>query len=69
MVSIAQIIVSIILITLIILQERSSGFSGVLGGSAGTPYQTRRGVEKMIYWGTIVFAAVFVLLALASLLL
>lgn len=69
MVSIAQIIVSIILIALIILQERSSGLSGVLGGSAGTPYQTRRGVEKMIYWGTIVFAAVFVLLALASLLL
>lgn len=69
MLNILQVIVSVILIALILLQERSSGLSGALGGSTeGTPYQARRGMEKFIYWGTIVSAGVFVLLALADLL-
>ena len=33
----------------------------------GTPYQTRRGLERAIFWGTIVAAVLFAALALANL--
>ena len=66
--AVAQIVVSILLITLILLQERSSGLSGVFGGSeSGSFYHTRRGLEKMIFWGTIALAIAFAVLALLDL--
>jgi protein translocase SecG subunit len=67
MLIIGQIIISIILIALILVQERSSGLSGVFGGQGSTPYQTRRGLEKFIYWGTVVAAVIFVALAILNL--
>lgn len=67
MLIIAQVIVSIILIILILLQERQSGLSSVLGGSGATPYQTRRGLEKGIFIATIVSAILFAGLAIANL--
>ncbi|MCL4399828.1 preprotein translocase subunit SecG [Patescibacteria group bacterium] len=68
MILILQIIVSIILIVLVIIQERASGISGVFGGQGATPYQTRRGLEKSVFYLTIVFAAIFAGLAIANLL-
>ena len=62
-ISIAQIIVSILLIIAILLQERSSGLSGVFGGS-GEFYHTRRGLERIIFWGTIVLVIAFAGLSL-----
>ncbi len=53
-ISIAQIIVSVILIFLILLQERSSGLSGVFGGSEAESYHVRRGFEKIVFYLTIV---------------
>ena len=67
MLTIAQIVVSIILIVLVLLQERSSGLSSVFGGDGNTPYQTRRGVEKIIFWATIGSAALFAILAIINL--
>jgi len=63
-----QIAVSIALVVLILLQERSAGLSGIFGGEGGGFYQTRRGLEKLIFIATVVLAAVFVALALAQLL-
>ena len=68
MLTIAQVVISIILIVLILLQERSSGLSGVFGGGGGTPYQTRRGLEKFIFGATIGAAAIFAILAIINLL-
>ena len=68
MMTVLQTIVSIVLIVLILVQERSSGLSGVLGGSSGAPYQSRRGLEKMIMWGTVVAAILFIVLAFVNLL-
>jgi len=69
MLNIVQIIISVVLVILILLQERSSGLSSSLGSSsAGTPYQTRRGAESFIYWGTIVSSLLFVGLAIVGLL-
>lgn len=66
---ILQIIVAIILIALILLQERSSGLSGVFGGESGGAgfYQTRRGVERFVFGGTIFFSIIFVALAILQL--
>ena len=69
LIAIAQIVVSILLIVLILLQERSSGLSGVFGGDSGSSfYQTRRGLEKIVFIGTIVLSALFAILALLDLL-
>jgi len=59
-----QLGLSVIIITLILLQERSGGISGLLGGSGATFYQTRRGLEKFIFRGTVVLALVFIGIAL-----
>ncbi|MBI4119399.1 MAG: preprotein translocase subunit SecG [Parcubacteria group bacterium] len=64
--SLGQIVTAIVLIVLILLQERSSGLSGVFGGEGGF-YQTRRGLEKGIFIGTIVFAVLFAALAILDL--
>ncbi|MFH0806594.1 MAG: preprotein translocase subunit SecG [Candidatus Brennerbacteria bacterium] len=66
---ILQIITSVIVIGLVLIQERSSGMSGIFGGGgSGTPYYARRGMEKGIFYGTIVAVVLFAGLALMSLL-
>lgn len=66
--SIAQLALSIVLIVLILLQERSSGLSGVFGGgSEGGAYQTRRGFERIIFFATVVIAVAFAVLSLVTL--
>lgn len=65
--TIGQIIVSIIIVTFVLLQERSSGLSGIFGGGGGGSYQTRRGLEKRIFQATILFVAIFALLSIVSL--
>ncbi|MDD5431083.1 MAG: preprotein translocase subunit SecG [Candidatus Pacebacteria bacterium] len=68
LISILQIIVSVILIILVLLQEKSSGLSGAFGGSdSGGFYQTRRGLEKAIFFATIIMALAFAGLALIDL--
>ena len=69
MLQIAEIIISIIVIGLILLQERSAGMSGLFGGGGGdsSSYQTRRGVEKFIFAGTIIFGVIFLTLSIAKL--
>jgi protein translocase SecG subunit len=69
MLTIAQVIVSIVLIVLVLMQERSSGLSGVFGGGGASPYQTRRGLEKATFWATIIAAAAFGVLAILNLVL
>ncbi len=67
--AIIQIIVSIALIALILVQERSAGLSGIFGGGDGGGgfYQTRRGVEKAVFALTIILAIVFCGLAILQL--
>jgi protein translocase SecG subunit len=67
MLTILQVIVSVLLIVFVLLQERASGLGSMGGGSDSSSYQTRRGIEKIIYWGTIVLAIFFVALAVLNL--
>ncbi len=63
-ITIIQIIVSVALITLVALQQRGGGMSGLFGGDSGGVYQTRRGMEKIFFTSTIILAVVFVGLAI-----
>jgi preprotein translocase subunit SecG len=63
MLAVVQIILAIAIIALILLQERSSGMSGLFGGGEGGFYQARRGMEKIIFIATIVLAILFIGLA------
>ena len=67
--TIVQILLSLVLIVLVLLQERSAGMSGIFGGDGGGFYQTRRGLERIVFFGTIVCAAAFVGVSVAQLLL
>jgi preprotein translocase subunit SecG len=68
----AEIILSILLIGLILLQRSGAEVGGALGsggdGSSGTTY-TRRGIEKGMFYMTIVVAILFMVVAFTSLLL
>jgi len=67
-ISVAQIIASILVIILILIQERSSGLSGLFGGGGeGGFYQARRGLEKFIFYATIFLVIVFTGLAVLNL--
>lgn len=61
-------VVAVVLIILILLQERSAGLGGMFGGEIGGIYQVRRGFEKLIFWSTIVLAVIFLALAVVQLL-
>lgn len=67
--TISQIVVSLILIVLVLLQERSAGMSGLFGGDGSGIYQTRRGMERMAFGSTVVFAVIFAVLSIAQLVL
>jgi len=61
-----QIVVSAVLIALILLQQRGTALGSSFGGEGGF-YSARRGAQKRIYWATIVFAVLFIALAISNL--
>ncbi|MBN1258483.1 preprotein translocase subunit SecG [Candidatus Peregrinibacteria bacterium] len=60
----AEIVISLILSLLILVQNKEGGLGQAFGGSGGSFQATRRGTEKVIFNATIVFAALFVVVAL-----
>jgi len=62
---IVQIFVSIVLIGVLLLQARGSGFSATFSSDSSI-YRTRRGVEKTLFNVTIVLAILFVLVSIVS---
>lgn len=67
-VAILQLIISILLMVTILMQNRGTSLSGLFGGSGGV-YRTKRGMEKILFILTIIFAILFLGLSLANLLL
>lgn len=65
---IAQIIISILLVVLVVLQTQSSG-AGSIFGSDTSVYRTRRGLEKTLYQATIAVSVIFILISLVAVLL
>ncbi|MFH1366824.1 MAG: preprotein translocase subunit SecG [Patescibacteria group bacterium] len=65
LINIIEIVLAVALTTAILLQSRGAGLGGVFGGE-GNVYQTKRGVEKVIFISTIVLAVLFLGVALAN---
>jgi len=65
---IAQIVISILLITGILLQQRGAALGSAFGGSGGS-YFKKRGLEKNLFWATIILAILFVINGILNLLL
>lgn len=64
---VAQIIISLALVAIILLQSRRGDLGGsVFGGSSSAIYQQRRGLERTIFNITIVLAVLFFLLTLVN---
>lgn len=65
--NIIEILVSVTLITIIILQSKGSGFGGIFGGKDMlNPLHTRRGLERTLFLFTIGLVVVFLLVSLVS---
>lgn len=70
---IAQTIIPILLIVVILMQSRGTGIGGAFGGGPSTGglgggnYLTKRGMEKNLYYATIILAVLFFLVSLARL--
>lgn len=64
---IIQIVLSVLLVTGVLLQNRSAGI-GALGGSEDSHSQfgTRRGGEKVLFNGTIILAILFIIVSFLS---
>ena len=58
---------SVLLIGAILLQQTGAGVGGAFGGSDGGGFSTRRGVEKVLFQGTIILAILFALSAFVAL--
>ena len=63
--NIVQIIISIIVIGVVLLQARGSGFSATFSSDTSI-YRTRRGVEKTLFNVTIGLAVLFVAISILS---
>lgn len=59
-----QIIISLVLITVLLLQVKGTG--GGLFGSATTAFRTRRGFEQTLFRSTIVLVVAFIVVSLVS---
>ncbi len=63
--SILQIIIGIAIIVLVLLQQKGGGM-GAVGGMLPQFYGTRRGIEKTIYWFTVILGVIFIALAIIT---
>ena len=65
---VAEIIISIALVGVVLVQARGSGgLGGIFGGAQSSGgYRTRRGVEQTLFRLTIILAVIFVIISALS---
>ena len=67
MLNFLQILISAILIVVVLLQVKGSGFGAALGGmSGGSVYRTKRGLERTLFQATIILVMAFILISFLS---
>jgi preprotein translocase subunit SecG len=64
--NIALIVTSIALVATIILQSKGGGLGLLSGADMGGVFTARRGIEKVLFWITIIFSVVFFVLAIIT---
>ena len=67
-ITIAQVVVSALLIASILMQQQGVGLSAAFGGE-GTAFRTKRGLEKGLFYATIVLGTLFLGASLALIIL
>ncbi|MFZ2098348.1 MAG: preprotein translocase subunit SecG [Anaerolineales bacterium] len=65
-VHLSLVIISVALILSVILQSKGAGLGGLTGADTGGIFTARRGVEKTLFYVTIVLSVVFFVLAILS---
>ena len=63
---IIHLVITALLIACVLLQQRGSGLGDAFGGDASV-FTSRRGIEKILYYLTIVFGISFGILAVLQL--
>ncbi len=64
--NVAQIVLSIALILVVLLQVKGGGLGGIFG-QADTVFRTKRGVEKTLFQLTVALIILFVIVSIVSL--
>ena len=64
--NVAQIVLSVALILVVLLQVRGGGLGGIFG-QADTVFRTKRGVERTLFQLTIALVVLFVVLSVVTL--
>lgn len=62
---IIQIVLALLLMVVVLLQQKGGGLGLVFGGESNF-YRSRRGIENVLHWATIVIAVAFCGVALAT---
>lgn len=65
-ISLIQIILGVLLILVIIIQQKGSGLGTAFGGDLSF-YRTKRGAEKLTFYATIILALAFIISSLLGL--
>ena len=65
----ALIIISVALIASVILQSKGAGLGGLTGADTGGVFTARRGIERVLFWITIILSVLFFGLVITILLL
>ncbi|MEK7493526.1 MAG: preprotein translocase subunit SecG [Patescibacteria group bacterium] len=58
--NIGLIVISVLFVITVLLQQRGEGISTAFGGSGGGAYHTKRGLERVIFFATIILAVLFI---------
>lgn len=64
--TIVELVLAVLLTAAVLIQQRGSGLGEAFGGGGGV-YNTRRGVDKILFQATIVIAVLFFAVAILSL--
>jgi len=67
-ISLIQIILGVLLILVIIIQQKGSGLGSAFGADMGF-YRTKRGAEKLLFYATIILSVTFILASIIGLVL
>jgi len=63
---ILNIVLSVLIVIFVLVQGKGAGLGSAWGGG-GEMFQTRRGMEKIILWLTIIFIVIFLAVSLINL--
>ena len=63
---IVYLVLAVLAIILVLIQQKGAGLSGVFGGTSNV-YSTKRGVDKILHYTTIVITVLFFAFSLVRL--